>query len=97
MKAKVVKKSVKKSVTHDRLTVSATYITGGSFRFTVGRSGERLAWGGSVDAEVARGEMDAFMKLAKFLPGESNGQRINRLHALAESVNSIAELVAKCV
>lgn len=91
---KTAKKSVKKIVSHDRLTVAATYPTGGSFRFTVGRGGERLTWGGSADRAEAGREMKTFMRFAAFLPGETNGARIDRIASKAEAVGGIAELVA---
>ncbi len=89
-----MKKKVTKTIGHDRMSLAATYPTGGKFRFTIGRSGERLTWGGSSDAATAREEMKKFMKVAKFQPGETNAQRLDRLEVMAEAVNSMAELVA---
>ncbi len=89
------KKSVRKTETHDRLSVRATYPTGGTFTFTIGRSGERLTWGGSNDKKTAEGEMAKFMAWMKHRGDEKNGERMERLRVLAESVNSIGELVAK--
>lgn len=91
-------KSVKLAETHDRLTLTATYATGGQFRFTVGRRGETLSWGGAnPDPKVAGEEMKRFMEVAKFLPGEKNSERMLRLKSLAESVNSMSELAAALV
>lgn len=86
-------KSVKLTSSHDRLSLVCKYTTGGSVRFTVGRSGDSLTWGGSSDAAVARREMEAFMRFAELQTGESQGQRMERLRAVAESCDSIAELV----
>jgi hypothetical protein len=95
--AKLQKKSVKKTVKHDSLTVAATYPTGGKFRFSVGRSGERLTLAGAAGAEAKR-QLAALAKFVRFLPGETNGQRIERIYAVAADAESIAELVdlAKC-
>lgn len=89
------KKSVRKTETHDRLAVKATYASGGSFLFSIGRSGERLTWGGSNDKATAKVEAAKFMAWVKHRDGENNGARMERVRVLAESVNSIAELVAK--
>jgi hypothetical protein len=94
-KAKSKAKSVKLSVTHDRLTLTAQYATGGSFRFTLGRSGESLTWGGaSSDPATNRLEMERFLINAQLESGETNQGRMERLKKLAESVNSMKELAA---
>jgi hypothetical protein len=92
-KTKATKK-VSVRETHDRLTLTANYPTGGMFRFTIGRSGETLTWGGA-DPAAAKAETRAFMKEAELRGGESNKTRVERLKALAESVDSMRELAVK--
>lgn len=83
------------SETHDRLSVHARYPSGGEFRFSLTRSGERLTWGGSADTTTARGEMGKFMAFASRLGKQmNNGARMAEIKRVAESVNSITELVA---
>jgi hypothetical protein len=89
---KIKKKTVRVKITHDRLTVTAQYATGGSFRFTISRSGERLTWGGSANGRV---EMEKFMAFAAHRTGENNAAVCERIRVAAEAANSIAELVSK--
>lgn len=92
---KTLKKKISRKDTHDRLTLTAQYASGGSFRLTVGRNGERLTWGGSPDREIAARQMNAMMQAIRLREGETYGTMIDRIKAIAESVDSIADLVAK--
>lgn len=91
---KTKQKRVKLTIDHDRLTLVAEYATGGTFRFTIGRSGDRLTWGGANPAE-AQTEMARFMEVAACRAGETNADRMERLKTLAEGVQSMKELAFK--
>lgn len=86
------KKSVKKSIGHDNLFVSAVYPSGGRFRFSVSRSGERLTAAGA-DGAAGRRQFAVLADWTKFRPGETNGGRIERIYAAANAVDSIGDLV----
>jgi hypothetical protein len=93
--AKDMKKKITKTVTHDRLAVKAQYPSGGTFTFSITRSGDRLAWGGSNDTATAKAEMKKFMAWAEAKDKtETHGERIERIAAKAEQANTIAELIA---
>jgi hypothetical protein len=84
------KKKITATITHDRLSVAGTFTTGESFRFTVGRSGERMTW---ASADPKR-QVAIFSAFCKFRAGESNADRINRIRDTAERAESAAEFVA---
>lgn len=87
--------TVTKTNTHDRLAVVARFPSGGSFRFSITRVGERLSWEGSGDPVKARAEMLAFYAWAKARAGETHGQIIDRVEALSKTCNSCGQLIEK--
>lgn len=85
---KTAKKSVKKTVTHDRLAVKAIWADGTEFSYSNSRSSERFAVSPSVGTE-------AFRKIAKWCrtgKKETNGEALDRIVALCELVSSANEL-----
>ncbi|RWZ83505.1 MAG: hypothetical protein EO766_17625 [Hydrotalea sp. AMD] len=79
---------INKVVRHDSLSIKATYPMG-SIKFKVNRSGETLESTG-----LSKVELNKVMKLCRFLPGEVNGQRIDRLEQEFKKYNSVQALAA---
>lgn len=86
------KKSVKKTVGHDALAVEVRYPTGGRVRFSIGRTGDRLAVAGASGAEGQR-QMAVLADWTEARGGETHGQRIDRVHALMSQAESVGDLV----
>lgn len=88
------KKKVTKKIGHDSMYVTATYATGGNFRFSIGRNGERIGWAGSNDPKVNAAQAKAFVVFAKHRDGENNGELLERIRVAASAANDMAELAA---
>lgn len=72
-----------KNYTHDTMTLSATFPTGGSFKYKVGRPGEKLELCFSNDDNVLAGETNSFMLWTKLYP--KNGDRFANLERLLKA------------
>jgi hypothetical protein len=84
---------VKKTIQHDRMVIEASYPSGGMFRVTISRTGERFVMGGSSDPVENQRQLDVLTRYFEFRGNEDNQGRIDRLGNLAEQATSISELV----
>ena len=77
----------------DNMSISAKFPSGASYRFSVGRGGERLAMAFSnIDSE-SKVQLRIFGNFMKFQPKETNEGRFNRLEELTKKCRSGKELI----
>ena len=88
------KTTVKKTVGHDRLALVATFPSGGVFKFSVTRNGERLAYNGCPNPAGNALRDLTIRGFVALQPGETEGQRLDRIAAFVAEVSSTAELQA---
>ena len=81
--------------TFDRITVKAQFPSGGSLRFTAGRSRDTLSVGASNDPAKAKVQIAVIDKWCRLLPTETHGQRAKRIADLAKTALSVGDLVTK--
>lgn len=84
---------IKKSITHDRLAIAATFPSGSGFKFSITRNGYSI---GYADAKnpADRAERKAVLSdFVKLRDGETNAQRMGRVEAFLRGVSSTEELV----
>jgi hypothetical protein len=84
---------IQKKVNHDSMWLKATLPSGGYFKFTVNRSGEKLEMAFSPDNAIAKRQSRVFMDYMKLRKGETNQDRFNRLEELAKISYSGANLL----
>jgi len=73
--------------------IKAQFPSGANFRFSIGRSGERLAMAFSNDQKILREQMKIFMKWLNFREGETNQQRFDRIEDLCMKYTSGNQLI----
>ena len=81
---------IKKIVRHDSLSVKAAFANGESIKFAVNRSGEKFEY--ALKQALTPVQISKLKELFKFQPEETNATRIDRLAAVFEKANTIAEL-----
>jgi len=84
---------VKKKLNHDSMWISAKFPSGASYRFSVGRGGERLTMAFSNDSKESDAQIKIFNNWLKFRPKETNEDRFNRLEELTKRCKSGKELI----
>lgn len=77
----------------DTMSISAKFPSGASYKFTAGRSGERLMVAFSNDDAEAKVQMKVFQNFMKFRKGEINQGRFDRLEELTKKCKSGKELI----
>lgn len=85
---------IKKSIGFDRMSISAKFPSGANFKFSIGRSGERLELAFSNDSAELKEQSKIFVNWMKFRDGEKNEDRFNRLEELCKKCRSGKELIA---
>jgi hypothetical protein len=85
--------TIKKTITSERLAISASFLSGGKLNFSIGRSGERLSIAFSFNDAIAKLQSKAIMNWIAFMENETNLDRINRLEELCRKSNSGSELI----
>jgi len=88
MEAKISKK-----YGFDTMSISAKFPSGASYKFTAGRSGERLMMAFSNDDMESKVQMRIFQNFMKFQPKETNEGRFNRLEELTKKCSSGKALI----
>jgi hypothetical protein len=86
---------IKKSIGHDRLSLSAKFPTGAELRFSISRLGERLMVAFSNDKKEGDMQMQSLRSWLEFRDGETNLDRINRLAELVKGCKSGKEVIEK--
>lgn len=84
---------IKKSIGHDSMSIAATLASGANLRFSIGRSGEKLAVGFSNDRKILNEQANVVKQWLRFRTGETNLDRFNRLENLLKQSKSGAEAV----
>jgi hypothetical protein len=84
---------VRKNYGFDNMSISAKFPSGASYRFSVGREGERLMIAFSNDDAEAKVQMRIFQKWIKFQPKETNEGRFNRLEEITKKCQSGKQLI----
>ncbi len=84
---------IKKSIGFDRMSISAKFPSGANFRFSIGRSGEKLELAFSNDPAELKEQSRIFVNWIKFREGEKNEDRFNRLEGLCKKCKSGKELI----
>lgn len=90
-----MKTTVKKSIGHDRMSISAKFPSGGTYRWNISWAGERLTIAFSDDVAVAKNQIATMQKWLKLRKGESRLDAFNRLEALTKTCSSGKELISK--
>jgi hypothetical protein len=73
---------ITKNYSHDNMSLSVKLPTGGSMKFSVGRSGERLEVCFSNDDNELMGQTNSVKLYMKLMEGETNQGRFDRLESL---------------
>jgi hypothetical protein len=84
---------ISKKYGFDTMSISAKFPSGASYKFTAGRSGERLMIAFSNDDMEAKVQMRIFQNFMKFQPKETNEGRFNRLEELTKKCSSGKSLI----
>ena len=90
---KVTKTRITKKINFDSMWIKAQFPSGANFRFSVGRSGERLALAFSNDRNILKEQTKIFMKWLEFRPNETNQQRFDRIEELCSQYKSGNHLI----
>jgi hypothetical protein len=83
METKIIKK-----YGFDVMSISAKFPSGASYKFTAGRSGERLAMAFSNNDAESKIQIRIFQEFMKFRKGEINQGRFDRLEELTKKCQS---------
>lgn len=67
---------------HDSMSISATFPTGGSIKFSVGWDGEKIEVAGSNNGLIMTEQSKVANKYLKFRKGETNKDRFARFETL---------------
>jgi K+/H+ antiporter YhaU regulatory subunit KhtT len=87
---------IKKSYSHDRMKISIKFPSNASLVFSAGRSGEKLELAFSNDRKELAQQSKIVGKWLDFRnKNESNQDRFDRLEAVARTVKSGKEFIAK--
>jgi hypothetical protein len=84
---------IKKTIGFDRMSISAKFPSGANFKFSIGRSGERLELAFSNNDSELKEQIRIFMNWMKFRDGEKNADRFDRLEELCKKCQSGKELI----
>lgn len=84
---------IKKTIGFDRMSISAKFPSGANFKYSIGRSGERLELAFSNDNSELKEQTKIFMNWMKYRDGEKNADRFNRLEELCKKCKSGKELI----
>lgn len=85
---------IKKTIGFDRMSISVKFPSGANFRFSIGRSGEKLEIAFSNDPKELKEQSKIFQNWMKFLEGEKNEDRFNRLENICKKCKSGKELIS---
>ena len=86
---------IKKSIGFDRMTITGKFPSGASFKYFIGRSGERIELAFSNDDKVLSEQLKTFKNFMELRPKETNIDRFDRLEKLCEGCKSGSELILK--
>lgn len=87
------KQKVKRTTTHDRLALTATFENGDEFKASITRTGERFTLAQFPETpKVTTEEVGKIKKLFARQEGELNGARFDRIAAACEAATSLSEL-----
>ncbi len=85
---------VKKSIGHDRMTISKNFETGGTFKLSMGRASERLAVAFANDHVTARKQVGTIQLWLHSFKG-TNLEKFDELERILSSSRSGEEVIEK--
>jgi hypothetical protein len=94
---KVVKKSCKLSITHDRMSLTVKFTNGEVLKVSLTRSGERITVEGFADRAIAKKQMEVLTKNFQHREEENNEIRFNRYKECGDKSNSLADFCINSV
>jgi hypothetical protein len=95
MSKELTETRVKKTITHDYLSMNASFPSGATFRWSVGRTGERLSIAFANDEETSKRQAKTIVRWLKHREEETNEMVFERLEVLLKSCKSGKEVVSK--
>ena len=95
MSKQLTETKVKKTITHDYLSMNASFPSGATFKWSVGRSGERLAIGFANDEATSQKQAKTILQGLKHRKDETNIMVFDRLEILLKSCKSGKEVISK--
>lgn len=79
---------------HDRMAIVAKFPNGEQFKFSVSRSGERMATAQAPGVHLSDEQVISLDDMTQFRAGETNLVRFERIKATCERVTSLSALAA---
>ena len=84
---------IRKSISHDRLSIDVKFPTGASFRYYASRNGSRITVAFSNNREELLTQTEVVKRWDKFYGSETYGQKIDRLENIMSNCTSGASVI----
>ena len=93
--AKLASPKISKRIGFDSMSISGKFPSGASFKFSIGRNGEKLELAFSNDTDTLKNQMKVFKQWIDYRPKETNIQRFDRLEKISQNCKTGSEVIAK--
>lgn len=91
--ASIAETKIKKSIKHDNMSISAHFPSGAFFKFSIGRSGEKIDIRFSNDQKELSEQAKKFLKWIDYREKETNIDRFARIEKACQMSRSGAEFM----